>query len=122
MDKGTRTDDKQEIAWRFWHIKETTSTLNVPIGVNVKIYEGVAVDACYIFGGYVEVAKGAKLKNCIINSGELCVCGGANIGTVLAKHSSVITLRTGAKLKRLRQTGTVGMNLYPGTTVESPFK
>lgn len=105
----------------YMHIRKSQEKLSVPDGVYAKIYKGVTIKHCSIYG-YVETQAGATIDWCIINAGELCLFTGSEAKHVLAKEGCKLTVRSGVTLKDFKQTGPIISCFYPGTKVVSPYK
>ena len=118
----TITMETGQVQGNFLHIREDRDKLCIPEGVQAKVYSGVTVRNCYIFGGYLETQSGATIRSCIINAGEACFFTGTKIGHLLAKEGCTLTLRTGVKVKVYKQTGPITFSMYPGNRLESPLK
>ena len=116
-----QTSDKAEYK-DFLHIRESRDKLNVPEGVNAKIYKGVTIGLCVLHGGRVETQAGVILDKCIINAGELCLFTGTKVNHLLAHKGCTLIVRSGVILPDFKQTGMISSCYYPGTRVNSPYK
>ena len=106
----------------FLHIRESCDKLNVPEGVNVKLYKGVTIGLCILHGGRVETQAGVILDKCIINAGELCLFTGTKVNHLLAHEGCTLFVRSGVSLPDFKQTGLISACFYPGTRMNSPYK